>query len=86
MTTIELPEALVKRARIYAIRRGTTLRALVEQGLRHVLARKEDTGMKEDVFTHTPVPSLNVDFALSAARHPFDTLFMLHVYCSFPDV
>jgi hypothetical protein len=42
MTTIELPEDLIKRARVYAIRRGTSLRALVEKGLREVLARKED--------------------------------------------
>ena len=42
MTTIELPEDLLKRARIYAIQRGTSLRALVEKGLREVLARKED--------------------------------------------
>jgi predicted transcriptional regulator len=42
MTTVELPDALVKRARIYAIQRRTTLRALIEQGLRDVLARKEE--------------------------------------------
>jgi hypothetical protein len=42
MTTIELPEDLLKRARIYAIQRGTSLRALVEKGLREVLARKEE--------------------------------------------
>jgi len=42
MTTVELPEDLVQRARIYAIQRRTSLRALLEEGLRYVLARKED--------------------------------------------
>ena len=48
MTTVELPDTLVRRARIHAIRHRTTLRALIEQGLREVLARKEDTTVREE--------------------------------------
>ncbi len=51
MTTIELPVALLKRARIYAVQQDTTLRALVERGLRDILARKEEEAMKEEDST-----------------------------------
>lgn len=37
-TTIEISDALLTRARRLAQRRGVTLRALVEEGLRRVLA------------------------------------------------
>jgi hypothetical protein len=37
-TTIELPDAVVRRAKIAAAERKTTLRELVLQGLEHVLA------------------------------------------------
>ena len=36
-TTIEIADALFREARLLARRRGTTLRALVEEGLRGVL-------------------------------------------------
>jgi len=36
-TTIEINDSLLKRARSVSQREGTTLRALVEQGLQHVL-------------------------------------------------
>jgi hypothetical protein len=39
-TTIELADPLLEEARRLAQREGTTLRALVEQGLRQVLAQK----------------------------------------------
>ena len=35
-TTIELPEPLFRRAKVLAARRGTTLRALVVEGLQQV--------------------------------------------------
>ena len=35
-TTIELPDPLFRHAKILAARRGTTLRELVVEGLRHV--------------------------------------------------
>jgi Arc/MetJ family transcription regulator len=37
-TTIEINDALARRVRAVMARRGTTLRALVEEGLRHVVA------------------------------------------------
>ena len=36
-TTVEIPDALLARARKHGKRTGRTLRALVEEGLRHVL-------------------------------------------------
>jgi hypothetical protein len=51
MTTIELPVPLLKRARIYAVQHDTTLRALVERGLRYILARKEDKSMRKEDST-----------------------------------
>ena len=41
-TTIELPEALFAKAKRYARAHGTTLKALIEQGLRLRLAEKGD--------------------------------------------
>ncbi len=41
-TTFDLPDALVAQARTLAAREGTTMRALVEEGLRHAVARRED--------------------------------------------
>jgi hypothetical protein len=39
-TTIDIPEALLHEARRIADEKGVTLKALVEQGLRHVLERE----------------------------------------------
>lgn len=41
-TTIELSDDLARRAKALAARRGTTLRALIEQGLRNAL--REERG------------------------------------------
>ena len=40
-TTIELADALLEEARRVARREGTTLRALVEQGLRQAIAQRQ---------------------------------------------
>jgi predicted HicB family RNase H-like nuclease len=42
MTSVELPPALLKAARLHAAKHGITLRALIEQALRDRIA-KEDT-------------------------------------------
>ena len=41
-TTIDLPEPLLDAARRAAEREGTTLKALVESGLRRVLAERQE--------------------------------------------
>ena len=46
-TTIEISDALFVAAKRHATERGTTLRALVEEGLRTVL----DSGPEADAFT-----------------------------------
>jgi hypothetical protein len=40
-TTIEIADPLLKEAKKAAAREGTTLRALVERGLRHVVTEKK---------------------------------------------
>ena len=39
-TTVEIADSLLEDARKLAAREGTTLRALMEQGLRHVVAER----------------------------------------------
>jgi hypothetical protein len=39
--TVEISDALLREARKTAVREGTTLRALVEQGLRQVITAKK---------------------------------------------
>jgi hypothetical protein len=41
-TTIELPEPLFAQARRYASAHGMTMKALIEQGLRQVMAEKNE--------------------------------------------
>lgn len=43
-TTIDIADALLERAKRVAARRRTTLRALVEEGLRHVLDEPRRAG------------------------------------------
>jgi Arc/MetJ family transcription regulator len=43
-TTVEISDALLARARKLASRRGTTVRALVEEGLRRVVAEERSAG------------------------------------------
>lgn len=43
-TTIEISDALMEHARRLAARENTTLRALVEEGLRKVIADKKHAG------------------------------------------
>ena len=40
-TTVEIPDALAEEAKAVASREKTTLRALIEEGLRDVLARRD---------------------------------------------
>jgi len=43
-TTVEIPDSLLEEARKVASREGTTVRSLVEQGLRRVIAERKQTG------------------------------------------
>ena len=43
-TTVEIPELLLGEVRRLAAREGTTLRALIEEGLRRILAERKRTG------------------------------------------
>ncbi len=43
-TTIEIPKSLMEEARKLASQEGTTVRALVETGLRRVLAERKKRG------------------------------------------
>jgi hypothetical protein len=43
-TTVEIPDSLLEEARKVAARDGTTLRVLIEQGLRRVVAERRQRG------------------------------------------
>lgn len=43
-TTVEIPDALLGEARALATREQTTVRALIEEGLRRVLSERRDGG------------------------------------------
>ena len=52
-TTVEIPDTLLDEARKLASREGTTLRALIEQGLRRVIAERKRAGafqLRESTF------------------------------------
>ncbi len=52
-STFDLPDSLVKRAKIAAVRRGSTLRDLVAEGLRRVLNEEEPSNRQR--MTEAPV-------------------------------
>jgi hypothetical protein len=52
-STFDLPDSLVKRAKIAAVKRGSTLRDLVAEGLRLVLADSEHPQRKR--MTEAPI-------------------------------
>jgi hypothetical protein len=43
-TTVEIPDSLLEEARRVAAREGTTIRALIEAGLRRVVAERRRPG------------------------------------------
>ncbi len=42
-TTVEIPDALLKRAKRYAAEHDITLREVIEQGVRHVIQPQPET-------------------------------------------
>jgi hypothetical protein len=52
-STFDLPDSLMKRAKIAAIKRGTTLRDLVAEGVRRVLADEQAIPRKR--MTEAPI-------------------------------
>ena len=43
-TTVEISDALLDKARKLAVQEGTTVRALIEQGLRHAVSASKPRG------------------------------------------
>ena len=43
-TTVDIPNSILEEARKLAAREGTTVRALVEQGLRRLISERKRTG------------------------------------------
>lgn len=43
-TTVEIPDSLLEEARRVAAREGTTVRALIEEGLRRILSHRKGAG------------------------------------------
>jgi hypothetical protein len=42
-TTVELPDSLFKSAKVYAVEHDTTLKELIVQGLKQVIAQKRES-------------------------------------------
>jgi hypothetical protein len=54
-STFDLPDSLVKRAKIAAVKRGATLRDLVAEGLRRVLSDEQYAQAQRKRMTEAPV-------------------------------
>ncbi len=52
-TTIEISDAILRRAKQLAARRNTTLREVIESALRDALEREAPGAHKREVKTHT---------------------------------
>lgn len=48
-TTIRIDEELLKRAKLFAVRSGKTLTAVIEDSLRESLSRQKETQQRESV-------------------------------------
>lgn len=77
-TTVRLPEDLLKRAKRKAAAEGRTLTALIEDGLRRVLAESRKTGPAKrtlpPVSTAKGGPMPGVDFSRFSALQELDDL------------
>lgn len=70
-TTVRLDEDLLRRAKVRAAETGTTLTALIEQGLVAVLQRCPDTsGVREDAAVFEQPPAQNPLEAMPAYDLP----------------
>jgi hypothetical protein len=76
-TTIRLPDALLRRAKRKAAAEGRTLTALIEDGVRRVLAERASTPKKRilpRVSTATGGVMPGIDISNSAALQEMDDL------------
>jgi hypothetical protein len=77
-TTVRLPEDLLSRAKRKAAAEGRTLTALIEEGLRHVVATKRGVPKSKRVLppvcTATGGPMPGIDISDSAALQEMDDL------------
>ncbi len=56
-TTVELDDALLKRSKATAVKESTTLKALIEEGLRLILLRREQQAVQPRPRVKLPVCS-----------------------------
>jgi hypothetical protein len=61
-TTIELPDELVKQARLVAKQEGSTLRALVEEGLQRSLGARRAAALRQLDFPTYGTSGLTREF------------------------
>jgi len=67
-STLDLPDSLVKRAKIAAVRRGSTLRDLVAEGLRRVLSDEQYVQRKRMIEAPVKLPRSHSIPVLSSAE------------------
>lgn len=56
-TTVELDDALLKMSKAMAVKESTTLKALIEEGLRLILLRREEQASRKKTPVKLPVCS-----------------------------
>ena len=56
-TTVELDDALLKMSKATAVKESTTLKALIEEGLRLILLRREQQASRQEKPITLPVCS-----------------------------
>lgn len=55
-TTVELDDELLRRSKERALQEGTSLKALIEEGLRHLLRRRHGAGRSGRGQARTKLP------------------------------
>jgi hypothetical protein len=77
-TTIELPDELVKQARLVAQQEGSTLRALVEEGLQRSLGARRASAHRQLDFPAYGTSGLTREFEGAAWSRLRDEIYRDH--------
>ena len=74
-TTIEIPDSLLKEARKLALREGTSVKALVVEGLQKTVAERKRPGNFQTAQGHLQGKGLQADFQGASWERIRDTSY-----------